>query len=83
MIEHGVIAVGDRHERRIDTTRDQFVDPCGGASGIRTFVGSSVHGDDPHAVEAAVARLRSGLGHKEIVATVVKRGYRLAIDEEH
>ena len=35
------------------------------------------------AVEAAVARLRSGLGHKEIVATVVKRGYRLAIDEEH
>ncbi|WP_225535543.1 uroporphyrinogen-III synthase [Tsukamurella tyrosinosolvens] len=44
---------------------------------------AALGGDDPHAVEAAVARLRSGLGHKEIVATVVKRGYRLAIDEEH
>lgn len=44
---------------------------------------TALGGDDPHAVEAAVARLRSGLGRKEIVATVVKRGYRLAIDEEH
>ncbi|GAA1090696.1 uroporphyrinogen-III synthase [Tsukamurella spumae] len=44
---------------------------------------AALGGDDPHAVEAAVARLRAGLGHKEIVATVVKRGYRLAIDEEH
>ncbi|WP_019203713.1 uroporphyrinogen-III synthase [Tsukamurella sp. 1534] len=42
---------------------------------------TALGGDDPHAVEAAVARLRSGLGHKEIVATVVKRGYRLALDE--
>ncbi|CAM3110480.1 uroporphyrinogen-III synthase [Skermania piniformis] len=38
-------------------------------------------GNDPHAVEAAVARLRGGLGSKELVATVVKRGYRLPIDE--
>ncbi|TWS18622.1 uroporphyrinogen-III synthase [Tsukamurella asaccharolytica] len=44
---------------------------------------AALGGDDPHAVEAAVARLRAGLGHKEIVATVVKRGYRLATDEEH
>lgn len=37
-------------------------------------------GDDTHAVEAAVARLRANLGAKELVATVVKRGYRLAVD---
>lgn len=39
-------------------------------------------GEDPHAVEAAIARLRAGLGHKELIATVVKRGYRLAVDED-
>ena len=33
---------------------------------------------DEHAVEAAVARLRSGLGAPDVVQTVVKRGYRLA-----
>lgn len=33
---------------------------------------------DPHAVEMTVARLRRALGHPDIVATVVKRGYRLA-----
>ena len=38
-------------------------------------------GNDTHAVEAAVARLRTALGDKRIVATVVKRGYRLAVDE--
>jgi uroporphyrinogen-III synthase len=35
-------------------------------------------GADEHAVEAAVARLRSGLGSPGLVETVVKRGYRLA-----
>jgi uroporphyrinogen-III synthase len=35
-------------------------------------------GADEHAVEAAVARLRSGLGSPGLVQTVVKRGYRLA-----
>jgi uroporphyrinogen-III synthase len=39
------------------------------------------HGNDPHAVDTAVMRLRTALGDKNIVATVVKRGYRLAIDE--
>lgn len=43
---------------------------------------AALGGEDPHAVEAAIARLRNSLGHKEIVATVVKRGYRLALDEE-
>ncbi|WP_137724407.1 uroporphyrinogen-III synthase [Prescottella subtropica] len=35
--------------------------------------------DDPHAVETAIARLRSHLGAPDVVQTVVKRGYRLAI----
>ncbi|QUR66013.1 uroporphyrinogen-III synthase [Mycobacterium spongiae] len=37
-------------------------------------------GDDTHAVDTAVLRLRTALGDKNIVATVVKRGYRLDID---
>jgi uroporphyrinogen-III synthase len=37
-------------------------------------------GGDTHAVETAMARLRSALGAPSIVQTVVKRGYRLAID---
>ncbi|MFC5995524.1 uroporphyrinogen-III synthase [Pseudonocardia hispaniensis] len=38
-------------------------------------------GDDEHAVEAAVARLRAALGRPRMVQTVVKRGYRLALEE--
>ncbi|CAN5339816.1 uroporphyrinogen-III synthase [soil metagenome] len=37
-------------------------------------------GTDTHAVETSVLRLRTALGDKNIVATVVKRGYRLAVD---
>ena len=37
--------------------------------------------NDTHAVDTAVLRLRTALGDKNIVATVVKRGYRLAIEE--
>jgi uroporphyrinogen-III synthase len=37
-------------------------------------------GADEHAVETAVARLRSALGQPRLVQTVVKRGYRLAVD---
>ncbi len=36
-------------------------------------------GDDAHAVEVAIGRLRSALGVRELIATVVKRGYRLAL----
>jgi len=32
-----------------------------------------------HAAEMAVARLRASLGHRELVETVVKRGYRLQV----
>ncbi|BBZ46249.1 uroporphyrinogen-III synthase [Mycobacterium parmense] len=44
---------------------------------LRALPGNS---NDPHAVDTAVLRLRTALGDKNIVATVVKRGYRLAID---
>lgn len=37
-------------------------------------------GDDTHAVETAIARLRAGLGAPKAIQTVVKRGYRLALD---
>ena len=39
------------------------------------------HGSSTHAVDTAVLRLRTALGDSQIVATVVKRGYRLAVDE--
>lgn len=37
-------------------------------------------GGHTHAVETAMARLRSALGAPGVIQTVVKRGYRLAID---
>ena len=39
-------------------------------------------GTDAHAVETAVMRLRTALGDKDIVSTVIKRGYRLAVDDD-
>lgn len=47
---------------------------------LRALPGS---GTDTHAVETAVLRLRTALGDKRMVSTVVKRGYRLSIDEAH
>jgi uroporphyrinogen-III synthase len=34
---------------------------------------------DPHAVEVAIARLREATGRRDLVKTVVKRGYRLEL----
>lgn len=45
---------------------------------LRALPGS---GTDTHAVETAVMRLRTALGDKNIVSTIVKRGYRLAVDD--
>lgn len=45
---------------------------------LRALPGS---GTDTHAVETAVLRLRTALGDKRMVSTVVKRGYRLAVDD--
>ncbi|MGW9249359.1 MULTISPECIES: uroporphyrinogen-III synthase [unclassified Streptomyces] len=44
---------------------------------LRALPGS---GSDEHAVETAMARLRSALGVPRLIQTVVKRGYRLALD---
>lgn len=44
---------------------------------LRSLPGS---GTDEHAVETAMARLRGALGDPKLVQTVVKRGYRLAVD---
>jgi uroporphyrinogen-III synthase len=38
-------------------------------------------GDEGHAVDMAVARLRAALGDARHVETVIKRGYRLRVDE--
>ena len=48
------------------------------ADGVRAALPG--RGNDEHAVETAVARLRSALGDPRLVQTVVKRGYRLALD---
>lgn len=37
-------------------------------------------GGEEHAVETAIGRLRSSLGESKLVQTVVKRGYRLAVE---
>ncbi|MFC9281833.1 uroporphyrinogen-III synthase [Streptomyces collinus] len=44
---------------------------------LRALPGS---GRDEHAVETAMARLRTALGAPKLIQTVVKRGYRLALD---
>ncbi|MCX4448875.1 uroporphyrinogen-III synthase [Streptomyces sp. NBC_01789] len=44
---------------------------------LRALPGS---GTDEHAVETAMARLRAALGAPRLIQTVVKRGYRLALD---
>ncbi|THA72416.1 uroporphyrinogen-III synthase [Streptomyces sp. A0958] len=44
---------------------------------LRALPGS---GTDEHAVETAMARLRTALGTPLLIQTVVKRGYRLALD---
>lgn len=57
---------------------------AGGRVLTRAELGKVLPGGDrnPHAVEVAVARLRESLGGIELVHTVVKRGYRLAVIED-
>jgi uroporphyrinogen-III synthase len=40
-------------------------------------------GGEEHAVETAIGRLRTSLGEGKLVQTVVKRGYRLAVEREN
>lgn len=50
--------------------------------GRRELLACLPGGGEEHSVEAAVARLRSGLGDARLVQTIVKRGYRLAVDPD-
>ncbi|MDN3443936.1 winged helix-turn-helix domain-containing protein [Microbacterium sp. APC 3901] len=56
---------------------------AGGRVISRAELGAALPGRQrtPHAVEAAVARLREALGQRVLVHTVVKRGYRLAVTD--
>ncbi|MEC3979237.1 uroporphyrinogen-III synthase [Amycolatopsis sp. H20-H5] len=46
----------------------------------RELTSSLPGGGEEHAVETAIGRLRTALGEGKVVQTVVKRGYRLAVD---
>ncbi|MEV6908654.1 uroporphyrinogen-III synthase [Amycolatopsis sp. NPDC051071] len=46
----------------------------------RELISALPGGGEAHAVETAIGRLRSSLGAPKLVQTVVKRGYRLAVD---
>ncbi|MEU4446559.1 uroporphyrinogen-III synthase [Actinosynnema sp. NPDC050801] len=46
----------------------------------RDLLAALPSGGEEHAVETAIGRLRTALGEPRMVATVVKRGYRLAMD---
>ncbi|MFA4840542.1 MAG: uroporphyrinogen-III synthase [Agrococcus sp.] len=56
---------------------------AGGSVVTREEVLAALPGDstESHAVEVAIARLREALGRKDIVRTVVKRGYRLELGQ--
>ncbi|GIE13038.1 uroporphyrinogen-III synthase [Paractinoplanes ferrugineus] len=45
------------------------------------LIASLPRGNDGHAVDVAVARLRTALGSGRHIETVIKRGYRLRVDE--
>ncbi|RZQ62625.1 uroporphyrinogen-III synthase [Amycolatopsis suaedae] len=48
----------------------------------RELIAALPAGGEEHAVETAVGRLRTALGEGRMVQTVVKRGYRLAVEKE-
>jgi len=56
---------------------------AGGSVVPRDHVLAVLPGDstDPHAAEVAIARLRDATGSRALVKTVVKRGYRLVLEE--
>ncbi|SDQ34826.1 uroporphyrinogen-III synthase [Actinopolyspora saharensis] len=47
----------------------------------RELVDALPNGGEEHAVEMAIGRLRTALGNERFVQTVIKRGYRLALDD--
>lgn len=56
---------------------------AGGSVVPRDHVLAVLPGDstDPHAAEVAIARLRDATGSRALIKTVVKRGYRLELEE--
>ncbi|WP_370946859.1 uroporphyrinogen-III synthase [Amycolatopsis sp. cg5] len=46
----------------------------------RELISALPSGGEEHAVETAIGRLRTSLGEGKVVQTVVKRGYRLAVE---
>ncbi len=48
----------------------------------RSLLGELPDAGDEHAVEVAIGRLRAALGRPDLVQTVVKRGYRLAVHSD-
>jgi len=56
---------------------------AGGSVVPREHVLAVLPGDstDPHAAEVAIARLRDATGSRALIKTVVKRGYRLELEE--
>jgi uroporphyrinogen-III synthase len=80
---HAVCAVVDGEVRDLSPnslTLLKMLARVPGAVVSRDVLLEALGGDDPHVVEAAVNRLRSALGARELIATVVKRGYRLAVE---
>ena len=71
-----IVGVGHGDTARAGATARRRVSAAASCCGVLPG-----NGDDTHAVDTAVLRLRTALGDKNIVATVVKRGYRLAIDD--
>lgn len=57
---------------------------AGGRVLSREELGAALPGGDrnAHAVEVAVARLRTAMGDAGLIQTVVKRGYRLTTDDD-
>jgi uroporphyrinogen-III synthase len=79
-------AVLDRHILPLSPTGIEVLRLLASAQGdvvLRSAVLAALPGasQDPHAAEVAIARLREATGSRDLIRTVVKRGYRIAIAE--
>lgn len=57
-----------------------LVSRCGRVATRAELLDALPTGGEEHAVETAVGRLRTALGEPRLIQTVVKRGYRVALD---
>ena len=83
---HRGAAVLDGHVLALTPTGARGAPAAGQGGGSvvpRDHVLAVLPGDstDPHAAEVAIARLRDATGSRALVKTVVKRGYRLELEE--